>query len=82
MSSATNIETFWLRLLTISDAARQDAVSLEQLRDMLQGIDEGFGEIFDPVDTFNEFVALGLCRSIRQLIDTDERSQARQSRSD
>ena len=63
--------TFWLRLLAVSDTARQDSVSPSLLLNQLSGVEEGFADVFDPADDFNEYVALSLCRSIRQWMDAN-----------
>ncbi len=66
-----NREAFWLRVLSVSDVARPGAVSRDQLRDLLSGIEEGFDEMFDPADAFNEYVTLSLCRSLRRWLDVE-----------
>lgn len=66
-------EAFWLRVLSVSDAALPGAVSRDQLSDLLSGIEEGFNEVFDPADDFNEYITLSLCRSFRRWLDMDER---------
>ena len=61
---------FWLRLVDISDAAARECVSMEQLVYMLTGIEEGYRDSFDPVVSFEEYVAYKLCGAIRKAVDT------------
>lgn len=63
---------FWLRLVDISDAISQDCESVEQLVCLLIGIEEGYRELFDPVDTFEEYVALKLCCAMRKIVETSQ----------
>ena len=71
MSLENSSHAFWLGVVAISDSIRQERISTEQLVCMLTGIEEGFASRFDPADSFHEYAALELCRSIRGMLDTD-----------
>ncbi len=70
MNENATRNTFWLRILDLADAAKQDELSRQQLLDILSGLEEGYEDAFDPADAFNEYVVLNLCRAIRPWLDT------------
>lgn len=69
MSIEYSNHNFWLRLVDISDAVARENVSMEQLVGMLTGIDECYKNSFDPVVSYEEFVAYKLCDAIRKAVD-------------
>ena len=65
MTTANVKAVFWQRLLLVAEAGANEN-GRDDLDAQLLGIDEGFGHCFDPVDDFPEYVAVRLCRAMRQ----------------
>lgn len=70
MSDSQNPETiFWNRVLTLSEAI-EAADSADSLKNHLLALEEGFGNAFDPADSFQAYVTLTLCRSMRRNLES------------
>lgn len=59
---------FWNRVLTLSEAV-EAADSTQVVEDHLRALEEGFSGAFDPVDSFQAYVTLNLCRSLRRRLE-------------
>lgn len=58
----------WMRVLVISESMDEPGCSIEHIGNLLNGIEEGFAEAFDPAEDFPEFAAHRLCRAMRRLL--------------
>ncbi|HEX7034147.1 MAG TPA: hypothetical protein VF210_00145 [Pseudomonadales bacterium] len=59
---------FWNRVLTLSEAV-EAADSTQAIEDHLRALEEGFSGAFDPVDSFQAYVTLTLCRALRRRLE-------------
>ena len=56
---------FWNRVLGIAEALETPGVSAVEADGLLLGLEEGFPELLDPVEHFEAFAVLRLCRALR-----------------
>lgn len=64
MTSST--EVFWSRVLMLAETSHE--MELEQIREGLLGIEEGFAGTFDPADCYEEYLTLQLCRAMSRAL--------------
>lgn len=62
---------FWNRVLSIAEGL--ESASATDLAASLLALEEGFGHLADPVESFEAFTVLRLCRSLRQRLEALER---------
>ena len=58
----------WHRVLVISETMDEPECSIEHIRDLLRGLEEGFADTFDPAEDFPESAAHRLCGAMRRLL--------------
>jgi hypothetical protein len=56
---------FWSRVLSIAESLETPGVSASEADGLLLGLEEGFPELLDPVEHFEAFAVLRLCRALR-----------------
>lgn len=60
---------FWDRVLAAAEALEQDALDADALCGLLLGLEEGFADLEDPVETFEPYTVLRLCRALRRRLE-------------
>jgi hypothetical protein len=58
----------WNQVLLLSETFEDPKISLEDLRQQLCAVEEGFSGAFDPAEDFPEFVTVRLCRSLQRAL--------------
>ena len=72
MSTSTESSSlFWDRLLAAADMIQATDATDNDVIGCLLAIDEGFSDQFDPADHYSEYVAVMICRAMRNRIDPD-----------
>lgn len=78
--SIVNDQHFWLYLLNISESLgtleADSEESKQRLLEYLETVEEVFNKSFDPVDEFEKYSALALCKSIKRVLTADTISAA------
>lgn len=63
----------WDQLLSLSDDITNPKQSKDELQKLLmtrlEAIDIAHERTFDPAENFEEYVAVGLCQAIKQVLD-------------
>jgi hypothetical protein len=78
MMTQASLETpLWNRIYMLAEAMEDQSSSIEHIESFLHGLEEGFGDVFDPAEDFPEFVAVRLCSSMAQLLSRLEDPQSR-----
>lgn len=62
---------FWNRVLTAAEAIEDTSLSAPAVSGLLLALDEGFGDLLDPVQSFEAYAVLRLCRAVRARWDDD-----------
>tara|TARA_R110002110_G_scaffold386530_1_gene598218 strand:+ start:303 stop:509 length:207 start_codon:yes stop_codon:yes gene_type:complete len=58
---------FWNQLLQLTEMS--EAAPIDEVCAALLGIEEGFSGSVDPADEFEKYVAISLCRQMRQVLE-------------
>lgn len=69
MSDKIANNSFWMSLIEVSDVLGKEYISIEQIVYLLTGVEEGYEDIFDPVNAYEEYVAIKLCSAIREKLE-------------
>jgi hypothetical protein len=79
MSEPHNPELlFWNRVLTLSESL-EATDSADSMKSQLLALEEGFHDAFDPADSFQAYVTLNLCRSLRRGLEGAGERRTRRS---
>lgn len=63
----------WSRVLVLAESMDEPGCSIENIRNLLCGLEEGFADTFDPAEDFPEYATHRLCGSLRRLLAQMER---------
>jgi hypothetical protein len=63
---------FWNRVLAAAEAAEGGELEADAVLGLLLGLEEGFADLHDPVESFEVYAVLRLCRSIRTVLERGE----------
>lgn len=58
----------WNRVLVLAESMDEPECSIEHIRNLLCGLEEGFADTFDPAEDFPEYATHRLCGSLRRLL--------------
>jgi hypothetical protein len=60
---------FWSRVLAAADAVESGELDADAFLGLLLGLEEGFADLQDPVESFEAYTVLRLCRSTRIVLE-------------